>query len=143
MLFLLPGLAAGQTVDQVLAKVIVARGGAAKLRAVRAERVNGKISFGDVSGPFVVELKRPLKMHMQLTIQNQTMVRVYDGKAQGWANNPFAGKKNPDAMSEEELKNITEEADFDGPLVDHKSKGNQVELAGKDGALVRIRKPVN
>jgi hypothetical protein len=132
VLLLLPGLAAAQTVDQVLAKVIVARGGAAKLRAIRSERVNGKISFGDVSGPFVVELKRPLKMHMQLTIQNQTMVRVYDGKAQGWGNNPFAGKMNPDAMSAEELKNITEEADFDGPLVDHKSKGNQVELAGKE-----------
>jgi len=28
---------------------------------------------------------------MQLTVQNQTMVRVYDGQS-GWANNPFAGK---------------------------------------------------
>ncbi len=71
-------------------------------------------------------------MHMELTIQNQTMVRVHDGKSQGWANNPFAGKMNPDAMTEEELKNITEESDFDGPLVDYKSKGNQVELVGKD-----------
>jgi len=70
-------------------------------------------------------------MHMQLTIQNQTMVRVYDGK-QGWANNPFAGKVDPEAMSGEELKNITEESDFDGPLLDYKSKGNQIELVGKD-----------
>jgi hypothetical protein len=35
-------------------------------------------------------------------------------------------------MSEEDLKNITEEADFDGPLVDYRKKGNTVELAGKD-----------
>ena len=132
LLFLLPAVASAQTVEEIVAKVIVARGGAAKLRAVRAERVSGKISFGDVTGPFVVELKRPLKMHMQLTIQNQTMVRVYDGKSQGWANNPFAGKMNPDPMTEDELKNITEESDFDGPLLDYKSKGNQVELVGKD-----------
>jgi hypothetical protein len=38
----------------------------------------------------------------------------------------------PEAMSEDELKNITEESDFDGPLVDYKSKGNQIELVGKD-----------
>jgi outer membrane lipoprotein-sorting protein len=131
LLFLLPAAASAQTADEILAKVLAARGGADKLRAIDSERVSGQISFGDVSGPFVVELKRPLKMHMQLTVQNQTMVRVYDGK-QGWANNPFAGKVDPAAMSEEELKNITEESDFDGPLLDYKSKGNQIELVGKD-----------
>jgi outer membrane lipoprotein-sorting protein len=132
LLSLAPVAASAQTVDEILAKVAAARGGLDKLRAIHSERVSGKISFGDVSGPFVVELKRPFKMHMQLTIQNQTMVRVYDGQSQGWANNPFAGKINPDPMTEDELKNINEEADFDGPLVDYKSKGNQVELVGKD-----------
>jgi outer membrane lipoprotein-sorting protein len=132
LLWLLPACASAQNADQIVAKVIAARGGLAKLRAIHSERVSGKISFGEVTGPFVVELKRPLKMHMQLTIQNQTMVRVYDGQSQGWANNPFAGKMNPDAMTEDELRNITEESDFDGPLVDYKRKGNQVELVGKD-----------
>ena len=131
LLFLLPAAGSAQTADEILAKVLAARGGADKLRAINSERVSGQISFGDVTGPFVVELKRPLKMHMQLTIQNQTMVRVYDGK-QGWANNPFAGKVDPEAMTGDELKNITEESDFDGPLLDYKSKGNQIELVGKD-----------
>jgi hypothetical protein len=35
-------------------------------------------------------------------------------------------------MSEEELRNISEEADFDGPLVDYAKKSNKVELVGKD-----------
>jgi outer membrane lipoprotein-sorting protein len=132
LLSLVPAAASAQTVDDILAKVTAARGGLDKLRAIHSERVSGKISFGEVSGPFVVELERPLKMHMQLTIQNQTIVRVYDGQSQGWANNPFAGKTNPEPMSEDELKNISEESDFDGPLVDYKSKGNQLELVGKD-----------
>ncbi len=132
LLCLMPGVASAQTADEIVSKVIAARGGLAKIRAVRSERVSGQITFGEVSGPFVVELERPLKMHMQFTIQNMTMVRVYDGKSAGWTNNPFAGKMNPDAMSEEELKNISEESDFDGPLVDAKAKGNQVELVGKD-----------
>jgi outer membrane lipoprotein-sorting protein len=121
-----------QTVTQILAKVFVARGGLAKMRAIKSERVEGTISFGsEASGPFAVELKRPLKMHMTLNVQNQTMVRVYDG-TQGWANNPFAGQVNPDSMTDEDLKNISEEADFDGPLVDYPKKGNKVELVGKD-----------
>jgi outer membrane lipoprotein-sorting protein len=132
LLTLLPAAASAQTADEILAKVLTARGGRDKLRAIKSERVSGQISFGDVSGPFVLELERPLKMHMQLTIQDRTMVRVYDGKGQGWANNPFTGKADPETMSEDELKNITEESDFDGPLVDYKSKGNKVELVGKD-----------
>jgi hypothetical protein len=132
LLCLLPAAASAQTADEILGKVIAARGGLAKIRAVRSERVSGQITFGEVSGPFLVELERPLKMHMQFTIQNTTMVRVYDGKSAGWANNPFAGKMNPDPMSEEDLRNISEESDFDGPLVNYKEKGNQVELVGKD-----------
>lgn len=132
LLFLLPAAASAQTADEILAKVLAARGGADKLRAIHSERVSGQISFGDVTGPFLVELKRPLKMHMQLTVQNQTMVRVYDGQSQGWANNPFAGKMDPEAMSGDDLKNISEESDFDGPLVNYKSKGNKVELVGKE-----------
>jgi hypothetical protein len=132
LLTLLPTPASAQTADEILAKVLAARGGLDKLRAINSERVSGQISFGEVSGPFAVELKRPLKMHMQLTMQDKTMVRVYDGKSQGWANNPFAGKMEPEAMSEDDLKNITEESDFDGPLLDYKGKGNQIELVGKD-----------
>src|SRR6266852_5826229 len=98
----LPVAAAAQTADEILAKVIVARGGRDKLHSIHSERVSGRIAFGEVRGPFIVELQRPLKMHMQLTIQNMTMVRVYDGKSAGWANNPFAGKMNPDPLSEDE-----------------------------------------
>jgi len=124
----------GQTADQVVAKVLAARGGLLKIRAMKSQRVSGTISFGEASGPFFVEFKRPLKMHMQLTVQSLTMVRVYDGKAAGWANNPFGGKMIPEPMAEDDLKNITEESDFDGPLVDYKRKGNQIALMGKDKA---------
>jgi outer membrane lipoprotein-sorting protein len=120
------------TIAQVLARAYTARGGLVKLRALQGQRITGTISFGnDASGPFSVEFRRPLKMHMELMVQNQNVVRIYDGK-DGWANNPFVGKANPEPMSEEDLKNINEEADFEGPLVDYRKKGNKVELVGKD-----------
>lgn len=70
-------------------------------------------------------------MHMELTLQGMTMVRSYDG-TKGWANNPFLGKMDIAPMTEDDLKNISEESDFDGPLVDYKEKGNQIKLIGKD-----------
>jgi outer membrane lipoprotein-sorting protein len=128
-----PGPSSAETATEIVAKVIAARGGLVRIRAIQSQRVTGTITFGsEASGPFVVELKRPLKMHMQLTVQNLTMVRVYDGKSMGWVNNPFAGKMNPEPMTEEDLKNISEESDFDGPLVDYRRKGNQIALIGKD-----------
>lgn len=133
LLFLVASSASAQTADSILAKVFAARGGLDKIRAVKSERVSGTITFGlDTTGPFRVEFQRPLKMHMQLTIQNQTLVRVYDGKSAGWANNPFNGKMNPEPMSEDDLKNISDESDFDGQFVDARRKGNQVVLVGKD-----------
>ena len=132
LLLCLVPISPAQTISQILSKVYVARGGLTRIRALRSERVSGTISFGsEASGPFTVELKRPMKMRMTLAVQNQNMIRVYDG-TQGWANNPFAGKLNPDPMPEEDLKNISEEADFDGPLVDYAKKSNKVELVGKD-----------
>jgi len=129
----LPAVAAGQTADEIVTKSLAARGGVEKIKAVQAQRISGTISFGQgADGPFVIELKRPLKLHMEVTLAGQKLVRVYNGKGAGWTVNPFAEDHSPQPMVEEDLKNINDEADFDGPLVDYKAKGNQVELAGKD-----------
>src|SRR3979490_2478236 len=49
LFFLLPALlptsASAQTVDEAIAKMIAARGGLHKMRAIHSERVSGKISF--------------------------------------------------------------------------------------------------
>jgi outer membrane lipoprotein-sorting protein len=130
---LLPLAACAQTADEIVAKSLAARGGIEKIKAVQSQRISGTISFGPgAEGPFVIELKRPLKLHMEVTLGGQKLVRVYDGKSTGWTVNPFAEDRSPQPMAAEELKNIDDEADFDGPLVDYKAKGSQIELAGKD-----------
>jgi outer membrane lipoprotein-sorting protein len=122
-----------QSADELVAKVLAARGGPEKLRAIQSQRVSGKISFGpSAEGPFMVQFERPLKMHMEITVGGQTLVRVYDGKSAGWIINPFAPDKGVHPMDDVDLRTITDEADFDGPLLDYPSKGNKVEFAGKD-----------
>jgi outer membrane lipoprotein-sorting protein len=133
LLLSLPLATAAQTADEIVKKVLDARGGVEKLKAVRSERISGHVSFAPgMEGTFVVELKRPLKMRAEISIEGQKIIRVYDGKSSGWMVNPFVENKGVQLLSSEELKNISDESDFDGPLVDYKTKGNQIELAGKE-----------
>jgi len=133
VILLLPALAAAQTADEIITKVLAARGGVAKITAVHAQRISGTINFGaGADGPFLVELERPGKMHIEVTIQGQTLIRSYDGKSTGWILNPFIEHKGVQPMSAEDISNISDESDFDGPLVDYKKNGNLIALAGKE-----------
>jgi hypothetical protein len=125
--------AGAQTSDEIVAKVLAARGGVEKARSVQTERITGTIYFNaELYGPFLAEFKRPGKMHNEVTIQNKTVVRSFNGKDAGWVTNPFVGKDAPEPMSADEMKDAVNEADFDGPLVDAKGKGNTIELTGTE-----------
>src|SRR5712692_9407449 len=90
----LPLAAAAQTADEIIKKVLDARGGADKIRAVQSERVTGRISAPQgIEGQFTVELKRPNKMHTEVFVEGQKIVRVYDGKSAGWVINPYMENK--------------------------------------------------
>src|SRR5208282_1969468 len=122
-----------QTAEEIVTKVLAARGGLEKAKAVQSERITGTIYFtAELYGPFLAEFKRPGKMHNEVTIQNKTVVRAFNGKDTGWVTNPFAGKDAPEPMSADEMKDAVNEADFDGPLVDAKAKGNTIELTGTE-----------
>jgi hypothetical protein len=121
-----------QSVDEIISNYVAARGGLDKIKSVKTERVTGTISFGpDAEGPFLVERERPLKMHMEISLSGQTLIRVYDGKSAGWIYNPFMPNPSVQPMSVYDLANIFDEADFDGPFIDYKEKGNKIEFVEK------------
>jgi outer membrane lipoprotein-sorting protein len=129
----LPVSAAAQTADEIVTKVLAARGGVSRIKAMHSQRISGTINFGPgADGPFLVELERPGKMHIEVSVQGQTLVRSYDGKSSGWILNPFIENKAVTPMSAEDISNISDESDFDGPLVDYKQKGNLIALVGKE-----------
>jgi outer membrane lipoprotein-sorting protein len=122
--------AAEPTVDEILAKNAEAKGGLDKLRAITSMKMTGKMSFGPIEAPFVMTKKRPENMKVDFTVQGITGTQAYDGTT-GWMVMPFMGKKDPEAMSGDDLKAVKEQADFDGPFIDYAKKGNKVELLGK------------
>lgn len=132
LLALLAPIASAQTVDELIAKNIEAKGGMAKMKAVNSMRATGKMVGGQgMEIPFVMMNKRPNSTRMEFTFQGMTGMQVFDGKT-AWMSMPFMGKKEPEAMPPDEAKLMEEQADFDGPLVDYKEKGNTIELLGKE-----------
>src|ERR1700730_2651799 len=132
VLLLLPCGVPAQTADEIVTKYLAARGGRDNIKALRSQRVTGAISFGPgMDGSFLVERERPLEMHMEVSLNGASVIRVYDGKSSGWIYNPCAGNPAVQPMTEADLRNIFDEADFEVPFVDYKEKGNQLEFAGK------------
>jgi len=128
----LSGALFAQTVDEIVAKNIEARGGMPKIKAVKSLRMTGKMTLGPgLEAPFLIEMKRPNKLRLDATLQGMTLSQAYDGK-NGWQINPFGGNKNAEPMSPEDLKEADEQSDIDGSLVDWKAKGHKVELVGKE-----------
>jgi outer membrane lipoprotein-sorting protein len=129
---LLARLAHAQTVDDILSKHYEACGGLDKLKALNTMRVTGTITMGPgMDAPFTMERKRPGMRRMEFTIQGMTGVQAFDGQ-KTWSVMPFSGKKDAEVGTDEDNKNAQDDADFDGALVDYKTKGNTIELAGKE-----------
>jgi outer membrane lipoprotein-sorting protein len=123
--------APAQTVDELIAKANEARGGLEKMKAVQSVRMKGKMTMGPgLEAPITIERKRPRNARMEFTIQGMTGVQAYDGQ-QAWGISPM-GSKQPEPMPAEMAKDLDNQADIDGPLVDYKAKGHQVELVGKE-----------
>ena len=125
-------LAFAQTADELINKNIQAHGGLEKLKAIKSVKMTGKMSMeGGLEAPFTFQKKRPDKIRIEFTIQGLTGIQAYDGST-AWQLMPFMGSKDPQKMPEDDKKDIIEQADFDGPLVDYKAKGNSVEYVGKE-----------
>jgi hypothetical protein len=142
----------------IVEKNVAARGGLQAWRGVQTMLMQGRLGAGgnrratipvpipdqkssrqalptrpaeEVQLPFVMELKRPGKMRMELQFNGQTAIQVYDG-ANGWKLRPFLNRRVVEPYTTEEMKISAMQADLDGYLVDYAAKGIQIELVGME-----------
>jgi len=129
-LFALP--LSAQTADDIIAKYIKTVGGMDRIQAVTTLRRTGKFTGGGgFEAAVLQENKRPNKVREEFSLQGLTGVNAYDGHT-GLKIEPWQGKKDAEALSEEEMREIVEDADFDEPLINYQQKGNKVELVGTE-----------
>jgi hypothetical protein len=124
--------ASAQTADEIVEKFIKTVGGMEKIQAVKSLRRVGKYDGGGgFEAQLIEENRRPNLVRQEFVIQGMTGVNAYDGRT-GWKIEPWNGKKDAEALSEEEMKSIIEDSDLDGPLVNYRAKGVKVEYVGMD-----------
>lgn len=143
---------------QIADKNVAARGGLQAWRAVRTLSLQGKMGAGgnqrasislpmqdpkefantmphrpaqEAQLPFLLEMKRPRMVHLELQFHGQTAVQVYDG-ANGWKVRPFLNRSEVEPYSADELRIASNQEDLDGPLVDYAAKGSKVGLDGSE-----------
>jgi hypothetical protein len=122
------------TVDELVAKNIEAKGGAAALNNLQTLRITGKLLVpvqGQIELAFLQVKKRPDEVRTEASIQGMTQIEAYDGK-EGWKVSPFFGRKDPERMSADDVKALVEDNEMGGPLADWKAKGSTVEYLGTE-----------
>ena len=124
-----------QTAEELINKNIQAKGGLEKIKAAKTRLTTGRVKGAGRRRAMVAAFRemnmRPDLVRLNISMQGMTAVQAYDGSA-GWQTQPFRGRKDPELMGEDILRDLLLAADFDGPLVDYTAKGNQVEYLGHD-----------
>ncbi len=135
-LAIMSGLATAETVDEIVAANLEAKGGEEAWMAVETGRMTGNMRIvggpaGALEMPFVIEFKRPEMIRLEFSMQGMTGIQAFDGET-GWTVMPFMGKTEPEEMAEDQVKELRNQADFEGVLVNYKEKGHTVELIGQE-----------
>jgi hypothetical protein len=118
--------------DQLLNRNLEARGGTARVAALRTLRGTGEITTaGGLKMAFRQLTARPGRVKEEFTLQGLTLVMAYD-RGEAWQINPFEGRKDPEHMSADEAKGLRPDADLEGPLIGWRDKGSRIEYQGTE-----------
>ena len=120
-----------QTVDEIVAKNLQAKGGAEKWQAVSSVKMSGKLMAQGQEMPLTVYAKRPNFNRQEVTLPDGAVVQAFDGTT-AWMINPRTGSSQPQPVPGAPADMMKNAADFDGALINYKSKGHTVELVGKE-----------
>jgi outer membrane lipoprotein-sorting protein len=128
-LFLFSTVPTAQSVDEIVAKNIEARGGLEKLRSVQTVRTTGKLIGGGREMPMTIWVKRPNKVRRETTFPDRTMTVGFDGTTV-WGLDSTVGKAQQ--MTGPQAEGTRDDADIDPLLLDYRKKGLRVELVGQE-----------
>jgi hypothetical protein len=128
ILLVLSSTASAQTVDDLVAKNIEARGGLAKLKAIDSVRIERTVAavFTDID--IVIYKKRPNLYRSEQKAKDSATptIRGFSDTAWESAGGKTGVREGAGAVEQREI-----DADFDGFLVDYRDKGHTIVLEGK------------
>jgi len=119
--------------DDLIAKNLAARGGAAKFAAISSIEFSGKlVAPGDFELTYKdTRARRNDAARSDSTTQGLTLVQGFDGKV-GWRINPFEGRRDAERMSEDDTRAFADDETIDGPLLSAKAHGAKIAYLGRE-----------
>lgn len=124
--------ARAQTVDEIIAKNVAARGGIEKMRAIHSMVLTAHLASTDGGqGSLTVRMLRPDHIREEAIFGAMNSTRAFDGQS-AWLHSLENNHEDLRPLSGGDLDNLQDEGEngIDGPLADHAAKGNKVELVG-------------
>jgi outer membrane lipoprotein-sorting protein len=132
LMMLSAAVAHAQSVDEIVAKNLQTKGGAAKWKSISTVRMSGKVTAqGSPELDLTVYAKRPNYTRQEISLQDNKIVQAFDG-TNGWMINPMMGTSVPQPLPANVTQIMRETADFDGLLMNYREKGTNIELVGKE-----------
>jgi outer membrane lipoprotein-sorting protein len=122
---------AAQTVDELVAKNIAAKGGLERLRSINTIKQTSELDMLGTKAAVTVYGKRPNLLRQEIRIGSATVINAFDGNMP-WMINPLAGMTSPVVVTGPQAQMIKEQANFDGPLVDYRQRGYTIDLVGEE-----------
>jgi hypothetical protein len=126
---LVAGAVSAQTVDELVARHIAARGGYDKLKAIQTVRITRTVATPFTSVEVITYKKRPNLVRFEQTPKGQATAVPRAINATGaWDLTQGKVVMRPERVA---IEGRETDGDFDGLLVDWKQKGHTVTLDGK------------
>ncbi len=141
---------------EIVARNATARGGAQKWQAVQTMLMSGKMEAGgntrptlpmpgrreshamppprpaeQIRLPFVMELKRPRRVRVEVSFNGQNAIQVFDG-TNGWKLRPYLNRLQVEPYTEEEMSAAAVQSELDGPLIGYAAKGTALAVEGME-----------
>ncbi len=116
---------------RILAGYYKAIGGPEKWQEVKTLKYTGTIDSLGRTLKLAFVYKRPNMCRLDFGLNNFYFIQAYDGE-QGWKYNLTSPGSEPVPLAGEELDDLIETCDFDGPLIDHEKKGHKIEYMGEE-----------
>jgi len=130
--------AQAQTVDDIVNKHTEALGGKEKISQLKTLYIETSVEVMGNSSSSVESLLQGKGYKSETDFNGMKIINCYTDKG-GWSINPFMGSNDAQAIPDEAYRPFKDQIYYGGSLVDYATKGNKVELLGKEGNDYKLK----
>ncbi|HET9266045.1 MAG TPA: hypothetical protein VFO14_23545 [Vicinamibacterales bacterium] len=127
----LAGEPSSQTLDEIIAKNLAARGGVERLRSLETVKITATVEARGMELPLETWAKRPNKLRRDQKLPDRTVTVAFDG-TRVWRSDTAEAGGQPQPVPADMAESTRDDASFDPLLLSYKERGHKIELVGAE-----------